>query len=82
MEPETKTGFQGWCTDLEGYTFDLGPRSYEKFARTMKELEQYLGTTYSDSYHPAIMTETAANFPDLEIPTITELGTERSKTDG
>ena len=28
------------------------------------------------------MTETAANFPDPEMPTITELGTERPKTDG
>ena len=35
-EPETETDFQGQCTDLEGYTFDLGPRAYEKFSRTMK----------------------------------------------
>ena len=28
------------------------------------------------------MNETAANFPDPEMPTITELGTERHKTDG
>ena len=48
----------------------------------MKELERYIGTTYSDSCQPAIMTETAANFPDPEIPTITELGTERPKTYG
>ena len=48
----------------------------------MKELERYLGTTYSDSCQPAIMTETAANFPDPEMPTITELGTERPKIDG
>ena len=38
-ELETKTDFQGWCTDLEGYTFDLGPRESENFSRTMKELE-------------------------------------------
>ena len=82
LEPETETDFQGRCTDLEGYTFDLGPRAYEKFARTMKGLDQYLGTTYSDSFQPAIMTETAANFPDPEIPTITELGTEHPKIDG
>ena len=50
-EPETETGFQGWCTDLEGYTFDLGPISSGKFARKMKELERYLGTAYSDSCH-------------------------------
>ena len=28
------------------------------------------------------MTETTANFPDPDMPTITELGTERPKTDG
>ena len=82
LEPKTETDFQGRCTDLEGYTFDLGPRSSEKFSRSMKELERYLDTTYSDSFQPEIMTETAANFPDPEIPTITELGTERPKTDG
>ena len=47
----------------------------------MKELDQYLGTTYSDSCHPAIMTVTAANFIDPEMPTITDLGIERPKTD-
>ena len=67
---------------MEGYTFDLGPIASEKFARTMKELERYIGTTYSAICHPAIMTESAANFPDPEMPTITELGTERPKTDG
>ena len=29
LEPETETDFQVRCTDLEGYTFDLGPRSSE-----------------------------------------------------
>ena len=82
LEPDSETDFQGRCTDLEGYTFDLGPRASDKFARTMKELERYLGTTYSDSCQPAIMTETSANFPDPEMPTITELGTERPKTYG
>ena len=38
-EPKTETDFQGRCTDLEAYTFDLGPRASEKFTRTMKELE-------------------------------------------
>ena len=82
LEPKTETDFQGRCTDLEGYIFDLGPRASYKFSRTMKELERYLGTTYSDSCQPAIMTETAANFPDPDMPTINELGTERPKTDG
>ena len=48
----------------------------------MKELEQYLITTYSDSFQSAIMTETADNFPNPEMPTITVLGIERPKTDG
>ena len=48
----------------------------------MKEMEWYLGKTYSDNCHPAIMTETAAKLPDPEMPTITELGTERPKIDG
>ena len=38
-DPKTDTDFQVRCTDLEGYTFDLGPRASDKFARTMKELE-------------------------------------------
>ena len=82
LEPKTETHFHGRCTDLEEYTFELGPRASDKLARPMKELERYLGTTYSESCQPAIMTETAANFPDPEMPTITELGTERPKTDG
>ena len=44
-EPKTETDFQGRCTDLEGYTLDLGQRASEKFTRTMEELEQYLGAT-------------------------------------
>ena len=79
---ENETDFQGRCTDLEGYIFDLGPSASDKFARTMKELEQYLVTTYSDSFQPDIITEILANFPDPEMPTITDLGIERPKTDG
>ena len=79
LEPETETDFQGRCTDLEGYNFDLLPISSDKFARTIKEMEQCLGTTYSDRCQPAIMTETAATFPDLDMPTITDLGIERPK---
>ena len=81
-EPKTETNFQGQCTDLEGYTFDLGPRASDKFSRTIKELEIYLGTTYSDRCQPDIITETTANFHDPNMPTITELGIERPKTDG
>ena len=67
---------------MEGCTFDLGPRASDKFARTTKELELYLGTTYSDSCQPAIINETAVNFPYPEMPTITDLGIKRPKTDG
>ena len=63
-EPKAETDFQGRCTDLEGYTFDLGLRAYEKFERTMKEMERYLGATYSESCQPDIMNETLATFPD------------------
>ena len=80
LDPKTETEFQGRCTDLEGYTFDLGPRAFDKFFRTMKELEQYLGTTYSESCQTDIITETADNFPDPEMPTITDLGIERPKS--
>ena len=81
-EPKTKTEFHCRCTDLEGYTSDLGPRLPENFSRTTKELEQYHRETYSDSFQTAIMTGTAATFLDPEMPNITDLGTERPKTDG
>ena len=48
----------------------------------MKELEIYLGERYSDRCHTAIMTETAATFPDPDMPIITDLGTKLPKTDG
>ena len=82
LEHETETDFHCRCSDLEGYTLYLGPKASEKFARTLKELERYLETTYSDICQTAIMTETAANLPYPEIPTITDLGIERPKTDG
>ena len=47
----------------------------------MKELEQYLGATYSGSCQTDIMTETLATFPDLEIPNIPDSGIERPRTD-
>ena len=48
----------------------------------MKELKRYLGATYSDICQPAIMSETTSTFPDTEMSTITNLGTERLKKDG
>ena len=79
--PEAATDFQGRCTDLEGYIFDLGPRASKKISQTMKKLEQYLGATYSDIFHPSIMNETVATFPIPEMPTIKDLVTGHPKTD-
>ena len=80
-EPKAETDFQGQCNDLEGYIFDFETRASNKFTRKMKELEQYLGATYSEICQLDIMTETAATFPDPEMPTITDLGTNLPKTD-
>ena len=35
-EPEAETNFQVHYNDLEGYTFDLGPRESGKISRTKK----------------------------------------------
>ena len=48
----------------------------------MKELEQYPGATYSNICQPSIMTETASTFPDPEMHTIIDLGTDIPKADG
>ena len=42
-DPKYDTAFNVQCSGLEGYIFDLGPRSLEKFAKTMKDLERFLG---------------------------------------
>ena len=82
QEPEADTNFKGQCSDLGGYIFDLGPRVSDKFTRTIKELEQYLGATYRESCQIVITTETPTTLPDLEMPTIvTDTGAERTKTD-
>ena len=48
----------------------------------MKELDRYLGTAYSNSCQPVIMTKTPEAFPELEIPNImTDTGCKRPKTD-
>ena len=81
-QPETQTDFKGWCSDLEGYIFDLGLRVSDKFARTMKKLERYLGSTYSNICQPSIMTETPSTFPNPDMPTIIpDTGVECPKID-
>ena len=65
QEPEADTNFKGQCSDLGGYIFDLGPRVSDKFTRTIKELERYLGSMYRDSYQTVIMNETPATLPGL-----------------
>ena len=47
----------------------------------MKEMYPYIGTTYTDSCQPDIMTKTPATFPYLDMPTImTYTGAENPKT--
>ena len=82
QDPKPDIDFQGRCTDLGGYTFDPEPRASRKLTRKMKELERYLQETYSDSCQPAIWTENAATFPELDMPTRNDLGAELSKIDG
>ena len=69
-ELKTNIDFKGRWSDLEGYIFNIGPRSSDKFSGTMKELERYLGANYSDSCQPAIITNTLETFPDPDMPTI------------
>ena len=38
MELKAGTNFNGWCSDMEWYVFDILPRELEKFASTMKEM--------------------------------------------
>ena len=67
LEAKADTFFNGWCSDLEGCVFDLGPRPSNKFSRTMKEPERYFGETYRNICQPEIMTKTPEAFPDQEI---------------
>ena len=73
LELEAETNFKGRCSDLEGSgsIFDIGMRSLDIFSRTMKELERYLGSTYSNICQMAIITETTETSPNPEMPTIT-----------
>ena len=62
--------------------FYPGTINSDKFDRAIKDLERYLGETYSNSCQPAIMTETPATFPEPEMPTIIpDMGIERLKID-
>ena len=48
----------------------------------MKDMEQYLGDTYSNSFQLAITTKKQDTLPDPEIPTIIpDTGVKRPKTD-
>ena len=64
LKHEYDTNFKGRCIEMEGYFFNIVPISSDKFASTMKELERYIGATYSDSCQPAIMTETLETITD------------------
>ena len=63
LELKANTNFKFQCSGPEGYIFDIGPRASYKFTSTMKELERYLGTTYSNICHTAIMIKTPETFP-------------------
>ena len=81
-ELESETDCKGRYTNLGGYIFYLGPRYLEKFARKMKEMEWYIGETYSGSCKPYIMTKTLETFPNPEMPTIIpDTGTKRPNMD-
>ena len=81
-ELKAETEFKGQWSDLEVYIFDLGPRYSDKFYSTMKEMEQYLGETYSYICQPGIMIDIQANFSDTWMPTIIpDAAFEHPKTD-
>ena len=81
-ELKTETNFKGWCSDLEGYIFDLGLLSSEIFVRTINEPERYLGVTYKNICQPAIINETPETPPNPDMPTITpHTGVKYPKTD-
>ena len=61
---ESNTNFKGQYSDLEDYIFDFGPRAYDKFSRTMKDMYCYLGATYSDSCQPVIVTKIPVTLPN------------------
>ena len=80
-ELKAETDFKGQCSDLEGYIFNIGMISSDKFASTMKELERYLRATYNNRWHPAIITETPETPPNPDMPTIIpDTVVERPKT--
>ena len=57
-------------------------RASDKFARKMKELERYLGATYSYRCQLYIKTETPEKSPDPDMPTITpDTGFDNTNTD-
>ena len=80
--PEDETNFKGWCSGLEGYLYDLGTRVPVKFSGMMKDLDRYLGETYTNSFQPVIINETPYTLPDPYIPTIIhDTGVKHPKTD-
>ena len=79
---EANTKFKGQCSNLEGYTFDTGPRALDNYTWKMNELDQYLGETYIDSSQPAITAKTPSTSPDPEMPTIIpDTGVKHNKND-
>ena len=84
QSPELKsdTYFKIRCSELEGYIFDLGIITLNKFDIMMKNLKRYLGATYRDICQLAIMAEITATFSKPETTTIIpDTGVKRPKTD-
>ena len=71
LELKSETDFLGWCSDVEGYIFNIGPRASEKFSKTTKKLEQYAGVDYRGSCQLSIMTNIPATLTNPEMPKIT-----------
>ena len=81
LEIEANTNFKVQWSVSESYIFNLRPRASDKFTRKIKELERYLGATYSDNLQPAIMIETPETLPDSDMPTIIpDMGVKHLKT--
>ena len=81
-ELEAETDFKGWCSNLDRYIFDIGLRNSYKLARTMKDMERYLGAIYIDRFQTAIMAEKLGTLPEPDMSTvILDTGFRHLKTD-
>ena len=79
---KAENDFKRWCSDLEGYSFDLGPEASDKFDHKMKDMERHHGETYSNRCQPTIITNNQYTFTNPYIPkVILDTGVEQPKMD-